>query len=81
MPTKDLQRWNQDGTNMKAELEGCRAIRFDLQYASNDINQQVSQIENMVSEPVDCLVVASIDGSSLSTPLLMQRQRESDYRL
>lgn len=68
MPTKDLQRWNQDGTNMKAELEAA-GYTVDLQYASNDINQQVSQIENMVSEPVDCLVVASIDGSSLSTPL------------
>ena len=23
MPTKDLQRWNQDGANMKAELEAA----------------------------------------------------------
>lgn len=24
MPTKDLQRWNQDGENMKAQLEAAR---------------------------------------------------------
>ena len=68
MPTKDLQRWNQDGENMKTQLEAA-GYKVDIQYASNDINTQVSQIENMVAEPVDCLVVASIDGSSLSTPL------------
>ena len=36
MPTKDLQRWNQDGDNMKAELEAA-GYEVDLQYASNDV--------------------------------------------
>ena len=43
MPTKDLQRWNQDGSNMKAELEAA-GYAVDLQYASNDVQTQVSQI-------------------------------------
>ena len=30
MPTKDLQRWNQDGSNMKAELEAA-GYEVDLQ--------------------------------------------------
>ena len=68
MPTKDLQRWNQDGENMKAELEAA-GYEVDLQYASNDINTQVSQIENMISGGCDLLVIASIDGESLGTPL------------
>ena len=48
MPTKDLQRWNQDGDNMKSELEAA-GYEVDLQYAANDIATQVSQIENMIN--------------------------------
>ena len=48
MPTKDLQRWNQDGENMKKELEAA-GYEVDLQYGANDIATQVSQIENMIA--------------------------------
>ena len=68
MPTKDLQRWNQDGANMKKELEDA-GYQVDLQYASNDVQTQVSQVENMISNGCQILVVASIDGSSLGEPL------------
>ncbi|MEY8354061.1 multiple monosaccharide ABC transporter substrate-binding protein [Lachnospiraceae bacterium 54-53] len=68
MPTKDLQRWNQDGSNMKKELESA-GYKVDLQYASNDVQTQVSQIENMISNGCQMLVIASIDGSSLGEPL------------
>lgn len=68
MPTKDLQRWNQDGANMKALLEKA-GYEVDLEYAGNDIAQQVSQVENMVNNGCKVLVIASIDGSSLGTPL------------
>ena len=64
MPTKDLQRWNQDGENMKKSLE-AEGYEVDLQYASNDVATQVSQIENMINGGCNVLVVASIDGSSL----------------
>ncbi|NLL73846.1 MAG: sugar ABC transporter substrate-binding protein [Clostridiales bacterium] len=68
MPTKDLQRWNQDGANMKKELEEAGYV-VDLQYANNEIAQQVNQIENMITSGVDVLVIASIDGGSLGTVL------------
>ncbi len=68
MPTKDLQRWNQDGANMKAELEAA-GYDVELQYASNDVATQVSQIETMISNGCKVLVIASIDGDSLGTPL------------
>ncbi|NBK23983.1 MAG: ABC transporter substrate-binding protein, partial [Spirochaetia bacterium] len=32
MPTQSLQRWNQDGANMKSQLEAA-GYRVDLQYA------------------------------------------------
>lgn len=69
MPTQSLQRWNQDGSNMKAELEAA-GYEVDLQYAGdNDIPTQVSQIENMIAGGCEVLVVAAIDGSSLTTAL------------
>lgn len=68
MPTKSLQRWNQDGSNMKAQLEAA-GYKVDLQYAGdNDIPTQVNQVENMILSD-DALVIASIDGSSLTEVL------------
>lgn len=68
MPTKDLQRWNQDGENMKKQLEAA-GYEVDLQFASNKVDTQVSQIENMISGGCEVLVIGSIDGESLGTPL------------
>ncbi len=69
MPTQSLQRWNQDGTNMKQQLETA-GYQVDLQYAGdNDIPTQVSQIENMISGDCDALVIAAIDGSALTEAL------------
>ena len=64
MPTKSLQRWNQDGDNMKTQLE-AQGFNVDLQYADNDVALQVEQVENMVTKGIDVLVVASIDGGAL----------------
>ena len=75
MPTKDLQRWNQDGSNMEAELIAA-GYEVDLQYASNDIQTQVSQIENMIANDCDLLVIASIDGDSLGTVLAQAKEKE-----
>lgn len=69
MPTQSLQRWNQDGTNMKAMLEQA-GHTVDLQYAGdNDIPTQVNQIENMIAADNDVIVIASIDGSALTEVL------------
>ncbi|MBQ7306442.1 MAG: substrate-binding domain-containing protein, partial [Clostridia bacterium] len=57
MPTMDLQRWIQDGENMKKQLEAA-GYEVDLQYANNDVATQVSQIENMLLNEVEVLVVA-----------------------
>ena len=75
MPTKDLQRWNQDGANMKKELEEA-GYKVDLQYANNEIAQQVNQVENMITNGVDILVIASIDGGSLGTVLEDAKKKE-----
>ena len=74
MPTKDLQRWNQDGENMKAMLEKA-GYQVDLQYGANDIATQVSQIENMIANGCKALVIASIDGDSLGTVLAQAKEK------
>jgi len=68
MPTQSLQRWNQDGANMKAQLEE-KGYKVDLQYANNDVNTQVSQLENMILKGCKVLVIAAIDGSALTNVL------------
>lgn len=75
MPTKDLQRWNQDGENMKAQLEAA-GYTVDLQYAANDIPTQVSQIENMNANGCEVLVIASIDGEALGTVLDQAKEKD-----
>ncbi|MBR4640488.1 MAG: sugar-binding protein [Butyrivibrio sp.] len=73
MPTKDLQRWNQDGANMEKQLQEA-GYEVDLQYASNDVPTQVSQIENMISSGAKVLVIAPIEGDSLGTVLDQAKQ-------
>ncbi len=68
MPTKELQRWNQDGQNIKEQLEAA-GYEVELQYAENKVDLQVSQIENMITKGVKVLVIASIDGEALKKVL------------
>ena len=68
MPTQSLQRWNQDGSYMKAMLEAA-GYEVVLTYSDNDVARQVSDIENMLTDGCEVLVIASIDGSSLGTVL------------
>ena len=76
MPTQSLQRWNQDGSNMKTQLEAA-GYEVDLQYAGdNDIPTQVAQLENMISGGCKVLVIAAIDGSALTTVLADAKAKE-----
>lgn len=68
MPTKSSERWVGDGANMKKEFEAL-GYTVDLQYAEDVIENQVAQIENMITKGVKVLVVASIDGESLTDVL------------
>ena len=68
MPTKSSERWIQDGNAVKEALE-AEGYTVDLQYAEDDIPTQVSQIENMITKGAEALIVASIDGTTLSEVL------------
>ena len=66
MPTQSLERWNRDGTYLKEQFEaaGYEAI---LTYSDNKNDQQVNDIDNMLSDGVDLLIVSAIDGEGLNT--------------
>src|SRR5215813_4540413 len=68
MPTKCSARWIDDGKNMVKALKE-KGYRADLQYAEDDIPNQLSQVENMVTKGVKALVIAAIDGTTLSDVL------------
>lgn len=68
MPSLSLERWERDGNNI---AENLRALDFevDLQFAQDDVQTQISQIENMITNEVEILVVAPIDGDTLTEVL------------
>ncbi|MGW1026327.1 multiple monosaccharide ABC transporter substrate-binding protein [Streptomyces sp. NPDC002577] len=68
MPTKTSQRWIDDGNNMVSELKDY-GYESKLRYADNDPKTQVAQIESMIDQGVDALVIASVDGRSLTDVL------------
>jgi putative multiple sugar transport system substrate-binding protein len=68
MPTKSSARWIADGDNMVKQFEEA-GYATDLQYAEDDIPNQLAQIENMITKGVDALVIAAIDGTTLTNAL------------
>jgi len=68
MPTKSSARWISDGNSM-VEQFAAAGYGTDLQYAEDDIPNQLAQIENMITKGVDVLVIAAIDGTTLSNAL------------
>ncbi|MFC9327452.1 multiple monosaccharide ABC transporter substrate-binding protein [Kitasatospora sp. NPDC057015] len=76
MPTKSSERWINDGSNMVKQFQ-AKGYKTDLQYGDNVVENQVSQIENMITKGAKLLVVAAIDGSSLTDVL----QKAADAKI
>ena len=70
MPTKSLERWNKDGAHLE-ELLKAAGYTTSLQYADNKVDQQITQLQNMINLNPKVLVIASIDGKALG-PVLAQ---------
>jgi putative multiple sugar transport system substrate-binding protein len=69
MPTKSSTRWISDGNSMVAAL-AAKGYKADLQYAEDDIPNQLAQIENMITKGAKVLVIAAIDGTTLTLSLI-----------
>ena len=68
MPTKSSARWISDGDSMVKSLKD-KGYKADLQYAEDDIPNQLAQVENMITKKVKVLVIAAIDGTTLANAL------------
>lgn len=68
MPTKSSSRWISDGENMVKYFRE-KGYKTDLQYAEDDIPNQLAQVENMITKGAKVLVIAAIDGTTLSAAL------------
>ncbi|MDV3251300.1 sugar-binding protein [Devosia sp. BK] len=68
MPEQTTLRWNSDGAELKAALE-AKGYTVDLQYAGDDIPNQLAQIENMITKGSKALIIAALDGTTLSAAL------------
>jgi putative multiple sugar transport system substrate-binding protein len=68
MPTKSSARWISDGNNLVTALT-AKGYTTDLEFAEDDIPTQVSQIENMITKGAKVLVIAAIDGTTLTDTL------------
>ncbi len=78
MPTKSSERWVLDGENMVKEFKE-KGYKTDLQYGEDVVEDQVAQIENMITKGVDVLVVAPIDGESLTE--VLQKAADQDIKV
>ncbi|MFV0527863.1 MAG: multiple monosaccharide ABC transporter substrate-binding protein [Lachnospiraceae bacterium] len=74
MPTQSSERWINDAANMKEQLE-AKGYTVDVQFAEDDVQQQVSQIENLIAQDVSCLVVAAVDSSALVNALAQAKEK------
>ncbi|MDW6026484.1 multiple monosaccharide ABC transporter substrate-binding protein [Mesorhizobium sp. BAC0120] len=68
MPTKTSQRWINDGDAVKSQLE-AKGYTVDLQYAQDDIANQLAQLENEITKGPKALIIASIDGTTMADAL------------
>ena len=68
MPTQTRQRWNQDGANMERKLSN-QGYKVDLQFANNEIELQINQIDNMINEGCKVIIIGAVDATALSDVL------------
>lgn len=68
MPTLALQRWVIDGLALARSFNGMRLVS-DLQFANNDVQTQIAQIDGMLAKGARALIVTPIDGPALAPVL------------
>ena len=75
MPTRSLERWNKDGANLEGLLKEA-GYQTNLQYAGNEVDKQISQLQNVINGGANILVVAAIDGTALAPILAVAKTQD-----
>ena len=60
MPTREVERWEDDAENIRKalEIEGYEVI---VEFAENNPYTQITQMEDMLKKGVECMVVVVVD--------------------
>jgi putative multiple sugar transport system substrate-binding protein len=66
MPTHSDESWIRHANFTMENLEKLGYSQFDVQWAEDVVEAQVSQIENMITKGADVLVIAAVDGEALT---------------
>ena len=68
MPKKDVERWRLDGSNIKMQLE-AKGYKVMLEYAEDDPDKQIEQINEMIKKKCKALIIAAADCFNLDATL------------
>jgi putative multiple sugar transport system substrate-binding protein len=68
MPAQELERWNSDGEYLKNKFESA-GYNVELKFSNNDATKQNNDIIGMIDDGVDLLLIAAVDGTTLSKTL------------
>ena len=75
MPLSDTgKRWFKDGASMKKIFEE-KGYTVDLEFAENDIDKQVAQLDDMINHGAKCIVVSAIDSTKLLDVLAKAKEK------
>lgn len=74
MPSQKLERWNNDGESLKSQFEQA-GYSVDLRFSENDADQQNADINGMLKDGVDLLLIAAVDGTTLSDTLTVAKEK------
>ncbi|MDR3288978.1 MAG: sugar-binding protein [Peptococcaceae bacterium] len=60
LPKRDVDRWTKDGDDIKKQLE-AKGYKVTLEYADDDSDRQIAQIESMIDAGYQALIIAAKD--------------------
>ncbi|MCR4637624.1 sugar-binding protein [Ruminococcus sp.] len=75
MPSQSLERWNSDGSSLKAQFEKA-GYSVDLRFAEDNADKQNEDISGMINDGADLLLIAAVDGNTLSDTLVQAKDKE-----
>lgn len=68
------RRWLKEGESIKNLLEQ-KGYTVDLEFAENDIDKQIAQLDDMINHGAKCIVVSAIDSTKLLDVLAKAKER------
>jgi putative multiple sugar transport system substrate-binding protein len=74
MPTREFERWNFDGKYLQDDLKK-KGYKVSLQYAQNEVQNQIAHIEDFITQGADVLIIAAIDDESLTAVLKQAKEK------